>query len=614
MTWKAKGILWACLIVIVVSVVVGLVLFLNQKVDMSGGYYIAYQIDTRGLEPGEANDRIRETIEVLRRRVDPKHVLRLGWIPWGRDRFEVQIPLPRKSVKRKYEAYRKAEAELATQGISSGTALRYYIEDDVPEAVEKDPSKRDAVRQYHLALDRYMPYLGIYDPVRNRFDPDSIKRKITQTGYLDFRILPTLEHSDLSESEIERYVERLQAQGPRAASDANLVWCEIGNQSQWHENRACVAPYEGKYYVLASNAPDECMLHGPKANWRIDRVSKSADRMGRPAVSFTLDERGGALLGTLTGNHIDRPLCILLDNIALTAPVINDRVSKDVMITGSFTSMDIQRTMDYLNAGCLSVTIMETPIAEGFIDNGDETKKNTNHGKPANWISAMIILKEDVRLTRLNVRDRIRQTGQERAIATLAAATARGLGGPSGQMPDGDDFYHEYEITTAQEDKAIPPAAVEAITSAILATFEEELDLPPDLDVTVVSAEKVTAALADRDPELSDFLGGISIRCALGEGSTGRELIDRFENLKFRPDLAESYSYSYKILGVDLNPLGPDGPVNAFVYVSGGSPSLRELGEEAWALFKKKEMQKIVIATRRGSLPRVTQFETSSPK
>jgi len=210
--------------------------------------------------------------------------------------------------------------------------------------------------------------MDIYDPVENKFDIDYIEQKITQAGYLDFRILPTLVHPDTGKIEVEKYVKLLETKGPREASDENYVWCEIKSNNQWNVIYTITGAYKDKHYVLTSNNPDECMLSGPRANWKIERVSKSFDQMGRPAVSFTLDEDGGKLLGALTDKNIDRPLCILLDNIAMTAPMINSRVQRNVIITGNFTVTDLERIVDYLEAGVLSVTIVKTPFFEGPIN------------------------------------------------------------------------------------------------------------------------------------------------------------------------------------------------------------------------------------------------------
>ncbi|HCO96555.1 MAG TPA: hypothetical protein DIU00_21885 [Phycisphaerales bacterium] len=365
-----KVINWVFLAIAAIAVAAGggLILTLNQKVDMTGGRYIVYKIDNSELEPEELDTITRKTVEVLKKRVDGKNVLKLAWIPRSDSIFEVRIPLPDESVKRKYEAYKQAVTQLEMQNVDPGDAMWYHILEEIPEEIKKDRAKHDAVKKYFKALDKYIAYLGIYDPVKNNFDPDYIKHKITQASYLDFRILPTLEHPDTGKIEVEKYVELLETKGPRETSDENFVWCEIKSNNQWNVIHSIIGSYDDKHYVLASNNPDECMLSGPRANWKIDRVSKSYDQMGRPAVAFMLDKNGGELLGALTEKNIDRPLCILLDNIALSAPFVESRVGRNGMIVGSLSTEEVDRIVDYLEAGALSVTIVKRPFSEGLIN------------------------------------------------------------------------------------------------------------------------------------------------------------------------------------------------------------------------------------------------------
>lgn len=372
-----KVINWILLAIAAIAMAAGggLILALNQKVDMTGGWFIVYKIDDSNLEHEEIDTITRKTIEVLKKRIDSKNVMKLAWIPKSEGLIEVRIPLPDESVKHKYEAYKQALTQLEKQNVDPNKAMWYHILDEIPEEIKKDPAKHDAVKKYFGALDKYIAYLDIYDPVENKFDIDYIEQKITQAGYLDFRILPTLIHPDTAKIEVEKYVKLLETKGPREASDENYVWCEIKSNNQWNVIYTITGAYKDKHYVLASNNPDECMLSGPKANWKIERVSTSPDQMGRPAVVFTLDKNGGELLGNLTEKNIDRPLCILLDNIAMSAPFVESRVGRNGMITGTFSTAEVDRIVDYLEAGALSVTIVKTPFFEGPI-NPDTKQKS----------------------------------------------------------------------------------------------------------------------------------------------------------------------------------------------------------------------------------------------
>ncbi len=347
----------------------------RQKADMTGGRYIVYRIDDSNLKPEELNELTKKTIEVLEKRVDRDNVLKLGWINRGSGTFEVQIPIPDESVKRKHEAYRESVTQLDKLNIKEDEAWRYYLREEIPKEMKKDRGKNGALKKYFKALDRYSPYSIAYDPVTNRYHPEYVKARITQAGRLDFRILPTLDHPDSNKMGIEGRIELLESEGPAEASDKDYVWCEINDHTEWKIPNSIVGSYQEKQYVLASNAPDKCMLSGPKASWKVQQASRTIDQMGRCAVSLTFDENGGKELAALTGKNIARPLCILLDDVAINAPNISSRIYRDVIITGNFSMEEQTDIVHILGGGVLSVNIFDTPVSEGIIGNegeGDE--------------------------------------------------------------------------------------------------------------------------------------------------------------------------------------------------------------------------------------------------
>jgi SecD/SecF fusion protein len=169
------------------------------------------------------------------------------------------------------------------------------------------------------------------------------------------------------------YIERLKELGPKAASDTQYVWCEIENIEEWRsadrEQRPSITETFGdKYYVLASNKTDESMLHSPgKKEWKLERSYPSTDEMGRRAIGFLLDDKGGNKFFKVTGKNIDRPLCILLDGIAISAPTIESRIRRQGNITGSFSQTEVEDMVNKLNAGSLPARLIEQPISVNTI-------------------------------------------------------------------------------------------------------------------------------------------------------------------------------------------------------------------------------------------------------
>ncbi|GAG76634.1 unnamed protein product, partial [marine sediment metagenome] len=124
-----------------------------------------------------------------------------------------------------------------------------------------------------------------------------------------------------------------------------------------------------KYYLLASNKPGETMLHSPQGkDWKLKKASPGRDpRSGQRAIDFVLDERAGILFGQITGRNIGKPLCIILDDLAISAPTINSRITTNGQITGSFTLTDVADMVNKLSAGSLPARLIEQPLSEKTI-------------------------------------------------------------------------------------------------------------------------------------------------------------------------------------------------------------------------------------------------------
>ncbi len=236
--------------------------------------------------------------------------------------------------------------------------------------LERYPDRKEEIRQLVKAFEGYKKYRGRLD------DPKDLQRMLKGAGILEFRILPT--SGDIkSDSELHKaYVENLVEKGPKFASDSKYVWMPVENREEWlspgmeitvrdeNKNPCVIGEFGGKFYVLCSNKPEEMMLHkNEEDSWRLKRSRRTLDQQGRRAIGFTLDDRGGWLFSKLTGDNLGRPLCILLDGMALSAPSIGDQIGKEGVIRGDFSEEEIQDMVDKLNAGSLPAMLVEQPIS-----------------------------------------------------------------------------------------------------------------------------------------------------------------------------------------------------------------------------------------------------------
>jgi len=205
-------------------------------------------------------------------------------------------------------------------------------------------------------------------------DPEDLKRMLKGAGVLEFRILPASSDGKVTTSELEGYMEGLQTKGPKQALGGKYVWCQIEDIETFPKSfrdigQPAVGTFGDKYYVLASNRENECMLRGTgMKEWKLRRAYPTTDsKTGRRAIGFEHDEVAARMFYNVTNNNIGRPLCILLDGESISAPVINDAIMSSGVITGDFTETEVDDMVNKLNAGSFPARLSEVPISEKSI-------------------------------------------------------------------------------------------------------------------------------------------------------------------------------------------------------------------------------------------------------
>ncbi|MBC8378527.1 MAG: protein translocase subunit SecD, partial [Planctomycetes bacterium] len=242
------------------------------------------------------------------------------------------------------------------------------------------PERKAQIAAVVAAYDDYRVVGGRLD------DPEDLKRMLKGSGVLEFRILPTGEDGDTAQ--LQAYRENLVEKGPKLASDSRFVWCEIEDATTWNA-QGITGTFGEKDYVLCSNKTNEKMLHGGDKKWKLRKAYPTADQQGRRAIGFTFDDIAANKFFNVTSNNIGKPLCILLDNQAISAPNINSAIRSSGIITGSFTQTEISDMVNKLNAGSFPARLSEVPISEKTIsatigaDNRDKGIKAGLYGMAA---------------------------------------------------------------------------------------------------------------------------------------------------------------------------------------------------------------------------------------
>jgi len=222
---------------------------------------------------------------------------------------------------------------------------------------EQYPDRTEKLQAAITAYDEYRVVGGRLD------DPEDLKRMLKGSGVLEFRILATLE--DLSADQAQVYREELASKGPKAASDSRYVWMEVEDQ------QAGINGITGLFgetlYVLCSNQPTETMLQTGDKKWTLTKAKPTSDEQGRRAIGFAFDEIAANKFFALTSANIGKPLCILLDDQAISAPSINSAIRSSGVITGMFTPTQVMDMVNKLNAGSFPARLSEVPISEKTI-------------------------------------------------------------------------------------------------------------------------------------------------------------------------------------------------------------------------------------------------------
>ncbi len=211
---------------------------------------------------------------------------------------------------------------------------------------------------------------------------ERIKRIISQTGSLEFRILCNeRDHPHIIElaEKSPQHREILDSQGNR------LAWwvpVEKGQEQDfagrgWETLEAGKGDGEIRWRTatdLRGNKILEVLVfqdaYHVKGDYLVD-VRPGIDRRGRPCVEFAFNSTGAQLFGRLTGDHVPdetsgfrRRLGIILNGALYSAPNIESTIYDRGEITGNFTRQEVDDLVRVLKAGQLPAALTERPISE----------------------------------------------------------------------------------------------------------------------------------------------------------------------------------------------------------------------------------------------------------
>ncbi|MBP1610116.1 MAG: preprotein translocase subunit SecD [Acidobacteria bacterium] len=166
-------------------------------------------------------------------------------------------------------------------------------------------------------------------------DPDRVKSLIENTAQLELRLVKKENGGPFSSID-----SALQANNAKISDDYQII--------PYRDDTAATGG--NVEYLVVNRLPVITGKH-------LKNARRSADSNGSPAVSFFLNSEGADLFSRATEQHVGDKLAIVLDNVASSAPVINERIGAEGIINGRFTIQQAEDLALLLRSGALPASL-----------------------------------------------------------------------------------------------------------------------------------------------------------------------------------------------------------------------------------------------------------------
>ena len=233
---------------------------------------------------------------------------------------------------------------------------------DTPE----NPLRDDSIDRLLAVLRNRIDQYGVAEPIIQKSgadriivdlpgiqDPAAALELIGRTAQMDFREV------------IDSTGRNLPVEPQRRNYDSDIQF--VNAQERWREELAKLTNASADLIKTLENSlvapaedPGTFYLLGPVVLSGKDLVNAemAPDSLGRMGVSIEFNSEGAKLFEEATGRMVGKQLAIVLDNVVISAPVVQDRISGGrAQITGRFTADEAGRLAIMLKAGALPVAV-----------------------------------------------------------------------------------------------------------------------------------------------------------------------------------------------------------------------------------------------------------------
>ncbi|MBS1257341.1 MAG: Protein translocase subunit SecD [Candidatus Scalindua arabica] len=208
------------------------------------------------------------------------------------------------------------------------------LTDEIIALLEKriDPQ---GVLEYRLQQ-QGMRRILIQVPGATKSETESLKKRITRLGKLEFRLSAPPDSTEYSDAKAEKPVP--------------------GFYKHWIRKKKGEKAETPDWYLVRNKIE----ITGE----HLTRVFPDRKDI-KPVIGFEFDQAGRSKFGRLTERNIGKPLAIILDGTLYSAPIIRDRIPGKGIIEGNFTQEEVNDLIAVMRAGSLPADLeleMETTV------------------------------------------------------------------------------------------------------------------------------------------------------------------------------------------------------------------------------------------------------------
>jgi preprotein translocase subunit SecD len=118
------------------------------------------------------------------------------------------------------------------------------------------------------------------------------------------------------------------------------------------------APIGSQILKFENGAPIAVQRRAIINGSQLTKAQQAYDQSNQPSVSITFNAEGGRRFAQVTRENVNKPFAIILDNVVLSAPNINEPIlGGSAQIMGSFTVESAQQLAIALQSGALPVSL-----------------------------------------------------------------------------------------------------------------------------------------------------------------------------------------------------------------------------------------------------------------